>query len=168
MDENEHLRKLYPWLATVARNLNKDHADDLKQVGAIAAWKALQTFDGKRGMPEQWMKLKAQYAMYAYLQNAYGRKPGTKKPGWDIPVEEESLDSSTSDRYDELCYHQKEIAEAVSELPEKQRRYVHLRFWEGYRHSELEPVFGYNPTGLWYHSAKITLRQKLAHLEGAV
>lgn len=145
--------------------MNRDLSDDLKQTGAVAAWKQLQKTPD---CPESWLKRSAQFAMLQYLRDTFHRRPNTKKPGPDIPVSDEHLDNTTEVAYDDLSYHRAEIYEAISELPEKQRRYVFLRFWCDIPHTHLKQEFGYDPTGLWYPTAKKTLRKKLAHLAGVV
>lgn len=163
----EALRKLYPWIATVARRMNRDHADDLKQVGAIAAWKALESFDpSKSSSPESWAKMHAVNKMKTYISRLYGTCKDRNKPGYDLPIEDEVLDSPIRVRYNDLVYHYREIHDAIADLPEKQREYIYLRFWQQRVHAELVKHFGYNPTGLWYKRSKEILKERLAHLEG--
>lgn len=63
-------------------------------------------------------------------------------------------------------YHEGQVAEALNALTPAERRYVHLRFWEGMAHSELVAAFGYNPGGLW-RTARARLAPILADLVAA-
>ncbi len=168
MDTEERLKNFYPWLAFVARKMSSKHADDLIQVGALAAWQALLSFDGKSDSPEPWMKMKSVNRMKDYIMTTAGTRKGVKKPGWDLPIPDEDLAPNLPPHLDipsDVRYHSQEIRKAIAELPEKQREYIYLRFWEDADHKTLEDHFGYNPTGLWYTSARLKLRDKLAHLK---
>lgn len=54
------------------------------------------------------------------------------------------------------AYMDGEIWAALDVLTPNERKYVVLRFWEGYDPTELKQAFGYNPSSIW-----VTARERL-------
>lgn len=156
---------------TRLRPTGDDH-DDLAQLGMIAMWKALASFDPDKGALPAWLTMKANGAMKDAL------RPAPTKHGLDSSLEVllDSVDDFTPDELvanpDLLAgvvnaYHAGEIARAMDALTPKQQEYVRLRFWEGLSTRELTARFGYDPSGLWNskkNGAKYKLQKVLAHL----
>lgn len=64
------------------------------------------------------------------------------------------------------AYMHGEIRQALDVLTPNQRRYVHLRFWEGLTTTELTHEFGYDPQAVW-RTARERLRPVLEELLAA-
>ena len=71
--------------------------------------------------------------------------------GYNPPVQTDLLEHVIA------AYARGEIMAALDVLTPNERRYVVLRFWEGYTSAELETEFGYNPAAVW-RTAKERLR----------
>lgn len=97
----------------------------------------------------------------------------------DTPIDEPgSLDALKDAGYDGAGYDQGlldmivvaymhgQIRQALDVLTENEKRYVRLRFWEGYETRELKEAFGYDPAAVWA-SAKRRLRPVLEELLAA-
>ena len=63
----------------------------------------------------------------------------------------------------ELAYHHGEIAQALDGLTPREREYVFLRFWCGWKLPQMREHFGYEPSALW-RKARPKLTLALAHL----
>jgi DNA-directed RNA polymerase specialized sigma24 family protein len=167
------------WLQRKAADLisDRDLQQDLAQEGWVAMWQALQTYDESRGALPAWLTMKALGRMrYCARDKAWLGRPGRHQGGhnkvvdvteypvaaeaplWDTLEAADLVDSTI------LAYHRGEIMTAIAALTVKQREYVYLRFWRGYRQTELTEFFGYNPLGLWYspvNGARLKLRKAL-------
>lgn len=187
---DEALADYEGWLHARAHRLispmSPDH-DDLVQEGRIAMWKAYETYEGSRGALPAWLTAHANW----HMTEAVSRKTWTGMPPrlhGSIPATNDTIDASLDKMMEDgvaiegmlvaadlsdsmiLAYHQGEIAMALSTLTQQQRRYVYLRFWEGYTERGMQPIFGYTPSGLWNsqkNGARLKLRNRLAHLEAA-
>lgn len=66
----------------------------------------------------------------------------------------------------QLAYHHGQIAQAIGELPEKQRAYVLLRFWCGLEPGVIERDYQIDKDAAWA-GARRNLRTSLRHLAAA-
>jgi RNA polymerase sigma factor (sigma-70 family) len=158
-DEKELLVKYHPWVCKTAHGMcvsRPDRYEDLAQEGWIALWQATKTWDGQAPF-DWWLKYRAHGAMLVlikrwsrYDRNAYRRGVGSR----NIVLTSESID---------MAYHYREIRTALLYLTPRQREYVVLRFWGGYRKTELIAYFGYDPQGIWTQGKK-KLSRMLEHL----
>lgn len=143
-----------------------DH-DDLKQLGLIAMWKALESFDPAKGALPAWLTMKATGAMKDDLRP---RAKHISQSSLDLEdFTPEALIEHPDLLENIICaYYAGEVAQAIDVLTPKQQEYVRLRFWKGYRTTQLKAHFGYDPSGLWNskkNGAKYKLQKALAHLE---
>lgn len=168
------------WLQKVASGLIGDHAlvDDLAQEGWVAMWRALPAYNPERGSLPSWLTDHAYWRMLTCVadQAWLGRPkrhlgrgrlsdhvehPASDSSVWELLAAAEVLDGAV------WAYHRGQILEAINRLSPAQRRYVYLRFWRGYRLSELTEAYGYDPSALWNspkNGAKIKLRAELEAL----
>lgn len=172
---SEELLKSYrPWLRKVASGMVTGPAvEDLAQEGWIALWRAWLVWrkEGEGGAPlDWWLKKKAHGRMLTLVTRDWQTQ---KAQAWGIPAGAATVTDEPS-VWDELlvdlpevelAYHHGEIAEALDELTARQREYVVLRFWHGYRGAEMKQHFGYEPSALW-RDAKKALISSLRHLKG--
>lgn len=86
---------------------------------------------------------------------APGSLDALKDAGYDSPEETLGLLE-----YIVQAYHHGQIRQALDVLTPNERKYVVLRFWEGYETAELKEVFGYDPGAIW-RTAKERLRPVL-------
>lgn len=160
------------WLHSTANRLtgpdlgdNAGGRDDLAQVGRIAMWRAFEWHDPAKGSLPAYLTLRAKGAMYNALRPR--RKHTMHVRG---AVDPAVLDSRTYEvNWDGIgiaAVHGAEFAQAVADLPPRQREFVDLKFNRGYSWGELTTHFGYEPSGLWAQ-AKAKLAVSLAHLEAA-
>lgn len=161
------LRDYDTWLNNTANAMtgpdlrgNAGGRDDLAQVGRIAMWQATQCFDPEKGPLPAYLTLRARGAMYNAL------RPRKKHEMYAAPKAFEGAYEENWDGIGITAVHGDEVAQALAELPPRQREYVDLKFNQGYSWSELNAHFGYEPSGLWAE-AKAKLRVSLAHLEAA-
>jgi len=155
------------WLQKVAGNMigfGDPRLDDLIQEGYIAMWKALSTFSSSRGSQDWWLKYKAHGRMLEVVRRTVHRNEDELS---EAP--EEALAAPDLLEALELAYHEGEIAEAISRLTPKQRRYVVARFWLGLSGNEMKQlgVFAYDPSALWNsrkNGARWKLQESLQHL----
>jgi RNA polymerase sigma factor (sigma-70 family) len=80
-----------------------------------------------------------------------GSLDALKDAGYDAPDHDALLDMIVQ------AYMYGQIRQALDVLTDNERRYVHLRFWEGYEPAELKAAFGYDPAAVWR-----TARERLA------
>lgn len=90
--------------------------------------------------------------------DAPGSLDALKDAGYDAAGRDEALIDMIVQAY---MYGQ--IRQALDVLTPNERRYVELRFWEGYQGSELKAAFGYDPGAIW-SSAKRRLRPVLEEM----
>ena len=131
-------------------------------------WRASQSYNGR--MPLQgWLKKKAKGRMLDAVRN-WSSGPGTLNVSAGHPdVDDPGLlwDSLTAELPAlEMAYHRGEINTALNALTPREREYVHLRFWRGYRNPQMIAHFGYEPHALW-GTARPKLAGRLAHLASA-
>lgn len=151
-------------LVSMANSLRVDLRDELVQVGMIGMWRALLTYQESKGALPSYLVQRARWDMVTFLR---------KRSENDVPVGlmdtdeysaslgEESFDEELSAR----------IWDAVMALPDAQRKYTVLRFYEGADTKLLTEIFGYNPNPLWNskgrtgrYGAKFKLADALADL----
>lgn len=164
--EREILEHYRPWLRKVAAGMTTPaRAEELAQEGWIALWRAHRDYDGSAPL-DWWLKRKAHGRMLMLV----GRDWQTVKATQDIaaghPTAEEpavwgrlAVDLGSI----EFAYHAGEILDAINRLTPREREYVFLRFWCGWRQPQMVAHFGYEPNGLW-RTSRMKLRGGLAHL----
>lgn len=179
-DMEEGLLRAYrPWLRKVASGMTSGPVvEDLAQEGWIALWQAYRSLDTAKAPADWWLKKKAHGRMLTLVTRDWRTQ---KAQTWGIPAgqarssTDEEMATLGPSVWDELlvelpdvemAYHAGEIAAALDRLTPRQREYVMLRFWHGYRLPEMRAHFGYEPSALW-RDAKKALSASLAHLEGA-
>lgn len=150
----------------MARHMRPEIADDLGQVGMIAAWKALSTYSEARGALPSYLVGRAKWQMSTFLK----RLPNREVPAGEImPEFWPSDDDPEGDgiRAADREHVKDRVFRAVLDLPEAQRKYVLLRFYEDCDTRLLTHIFGYCPNSLWNspkNGAKYKLREALADL----
>lgn len=163
MNERDLLESYRPWLRKVAvRMTTPDLAEDLAQEGWIAIWRAVDLWDGRAPL-DWWLKRKAHGRMITCV----ARDWKTAKATQDVPTPDEDLlwEQLTVDLGRvELAYHQGTLYAALAALTPREREYVFLRFWCGWKAPQMREHFGYEPNGLW-RTSKIKLTESLAPLE---
>lgn len=92
--------------------------------------------------------------------DAPGSLDALKDAGFDAPQATALLDMIVQ------AYMHGEIRQALDVLTDNERRYVHLRFWEGYDAAMLREEFGYDPAAVW-RTAKARLRPVLEQVLAA-
>lgn len=186
MNAEEIIKKHKGWLWHMARSLehNIERQKDVYQTGAIAMWRASNTFDPEKGGLEGHCRHAARLKMREY---AFGRAPQTVvAPDHPLsrtkasPERKEFAADSDSMVWDYLqtdfpdpsvVYHQAEIMEALKSLSPGTKRYIYYRFWEGKTNQEIKGILGYDPSGLWTakpYGAKMVLQERLQHLKELV
>lgn len=166
--------------------------DDLVQEGRIAMWQALARYEPGKGALPAWLTRHANWHMKEVVTRGgtWTGKPRAASTS-RVEVQVRSVSSlnallapedgrpaweragGVTPDFAEVAmeaYHHGEIAQALSELTQAQRRYVAARFWGDARTAELKQLFGYDPGGLWRspkNGAQRRLARSLAHLNAA-
>lgn len=155
---NEDVESFYPWLRKVALDLvgKRDH-EDVAQEGWLAMWRSLESYDPEKGSKNYWLKYKAYSRMRTVRRNLGSKKEDATEIGAD--------DISCPPGEWHNLYHNPEIWSAIKILSPREREYIFLRFWGGYKLPEMRQHFGYEPSGLWT-TAKRKLNRQLKHLQG--
>lgn len=139
--------------------------EDLLQVGRIAVWEACLSFNQMSGSLPAWVMFKARNAMFDHFRRPkWGRATGNEPLPDDNPIWDRLV---TEDPDVDWMAHRREVVAAINTLTPRQREYVYLRFFEGYKSKDLRQHFGYDPQGLWSspkNGAKNKLRPLLVHL----
>lgn len=173
--ERELLAAFTPWLRKVSGNMCRqfpERAEDLAQEGWIAMWRSISNFPGD--VPtESWLKASAIKRMYSHIRDWTARCRDVRltalagAPGMHVSDDRDEINVWDALQVDlgeiELAYHHGEIAQAIGDLPPKQRLYVVLKHWAGYTDTEMIAIFGYRPRTLGV-VANQTLAKKLVHL----
>ncbi len=162
MNERELLLSYRPWLRAIATRMQPLRAEEIAQEGWIAIWRAVQSHDAEFAPQDFWLKKNALDRMRSVLRDYQAQLRdwrqqvlvGDLTAIWE--GEEALLEM-------DLAYHHGEIAQALHSLTPREREYVFLRFWHGYRKPEMIAHFGYEPNGLW-RTARPKLAEALAHL----
>jgi RNA polymerase sigma factor (sigma-70 family) len=164
VNERELLLAYRPWLRTTARNFLRgrpEHqAEDLAQEGWIAMWRAFQ--DDSGGAPlDWWLKRQAILRMNQMIRDWLT----TNKQRAHLFTDDVGALVELSAHVEgiEIAYHHGEILQALNALTSREREYVYLRFWCGWRQPQMIEHFGYKPSALW-GTARPKLRAALAHL----
>jgi len=184
--DDETLRSFYPWLRKTAGNLvgfDDPTLDDLIQEGYVAMWEGVKTYDPAKGPLVPRLQYLARRRM---ISVAYGHHQWTGhepvRGGQEPPevshydgLEDSGIIMPRTPAVDaELP--EEAVAEAVRDLPAKQREYVYLRFWVGggvfgktAGMNRLREEFPVLSNDMLWKRAKETLRndprmKKLAHL----
>lgn len=169
---------------------------DLSQEGLIAAWKAVESYDPSKGTTfKSWAIRCIDYALLqAFSRYKWTGMPPRSRAGGGSASKEQPLligdwntddaDSENSELHGSMIknvtiedhsaradwiYHQVEIWKAVSKLKPDQQKYVYLRFWLGFKPSEMAPFFPHvknYEVALWHrrNAAKDQLKEALSHL----
>lgn len=146
---------------TIHRGTAMDRAD-LVQVGRVAMWRAIETFDAERGAAPSWLTTRAYGSMCDALR---ARDKHRVYAAWfALNEHDQSCEQDIEDAV-VWAYHRGEIAQALAALTPRQREYVQLRFWNGRSTEELTRHFGYDPRGVWA-GARAKLAVSLQHLRG--
>jgi DNA-directed RNA polymerase specialized sigma24 family protein len=132
----------YRWLHAVAYRMtgvDDPNHDDLVQEGAHAMWRAEATHDPAKGAKASWLVRAAEMRMrdLAFGHGRYtGHVPvrGVKQGPEPVPLEsvsqyEEHWIEEVNEALD-LAYHRGEIAAAVDDLPDVQRRAARNRMYD--------------------------------------
>lgn len=150
-------------IQSLARHMRPEIADDLGQVGMIALWKALESYDERKGALPSYLLRRARGQMSTFLARMNDREvpAGEDMPDfWPSDDDPESEAIREADRE----FLKDRVFRAVCALPDTQRKYVLLRFYEDCGHPMLKHIFGYNPTAVW-RGARDNLRELLADLK---
>lgn len=170
------LEEFKPWLTKTSRALCRVVSDidweDLAQEGWIAMWKADQSYDG-RGNRDMWLKANARWRMKTVLRKRENNMPVDFNTPFNNNDDDTIWYVDAGVWLDDVAtaYHEGEIMAAIDRLPEKQRKYVMLRFYCGYQHQQLTKEFGYNPGTFWsskINGARWKLAEELNHLKELV
>jgi DNA-directed RNA polymerase specialized sigma24 family protein len=144
-----------------------NRVEDLAQEGWIAIWKATQTWCEDKAPQDWWLKRKAHNRMLMLVNRDWQTVKATQDRTVGNAHDVELWSSLTAELIGvEMAYHEGELLQALNCLTSREREYVVLRFWGGYRKQDMIAHFGYEPTGLW-RRAKIKLKETLKHLEMA-
>ncbi len=144
-------------------------ADDLAQIGRLAAWQAKPDGQGNDDHYRMW---KAKGAMLDAIRLGGRQRNLDKGILYTGPsIEDDDLEWISDNRdfadFAMLAYHRGEINRALGRLTPRQREYVELRFYRGYRKPEIIDHFGYDASlSVWRH-ARRKLAIELAHLRDA-
>lgn len=161
----DHLKWVKRYINTVKSPSTPNiDMEDLAQEGWIAMWMALKkATESGREINEAYLKQAARWAVLTRLKDRYPdipMDPEEMPEATYLPEEEDARGPSTSP----------EVVAAVNRLPQRQREYVQLRFWEGWSQRKHLTPAGYS-TSLWYKpktGAKDRLACDLSHLADAV
>ncbi|MGE3487415.1 MAG: sigma-70 family RNA polymerase sigma factor [Nitrospira sp.] len=177
-DERALLMHYRGWILSVAMDLTRRdgwRAQDLAQEGWIEMWRRVKEGRWNKRMPlDLALKVAAKDRMQTVLRNWRSMKnPAVTR----VPLDEllqthdslvEALGLAETLAGVEWAYHHGEIYRVISEvLSQREREYVILRFWCGYRLPEMREWFGYNPSSLW-RTARSKLREALGSLDSTL
>lgn len=135
--------------------------DDLVSVGMEAMWRAGESYDPTKGALPSWLTMRAAGSMKDQLRTA--NKHEMYGVYLDLATDDKSKDEDLSDLLIR-AYHGGEIYKAISQLTQRQRDYIYLRFWRGWTSSTFTREWGYDPRGVWAGAQK-SLRKSLSHLQ---
>lgn len=166
MNEHDLLNSYRPWLRVVAaRMTTPDKSEDLAAEGWVAMWRAYGSYDGRAPL-DYWLKHVAQQRMISVRRN-YAAVKNTMHQLSGLPHADDEVSVWDGLRVElpeiEVAYHQGEIYAALNALTPREREYVLLRFWHGYRAPQMREHFGYAPHALWT-TARPKLASSLEHL----
>lgn len=117
-------------------NFERSHADDIRQVGDIAAWKAMQSFDPACRLPAKlWRGMAVNRAVVDYLRawnhsRSYGA--GVRFTGLD------GHDAA----YMPAHTPEPRIERAIEALPARAQKALRMRFWEDCKLHEIADAIG--------------------------
>ncbi len=173
-----HYRPMIERMAKSIRRVNAStNWEDIAQEGFIEVWKMLDKGETRQGV----ILKAARNRMISQLihfrdfkhpgvSNFFAMEAHATTVGEGVGIEHSVwADLQATDDVESVytAYHEGEIGRALEALTPNQRKYVHMRFYEGKTHAEIEAVFGYNPGCVWSdkkHGAREKLRTELAHL----
>lgn len=185
MNETELLLNYRPWLLTVARNMlgeaHHRYIEDVAQEGWIAIWRAKpENYDCPDDYILKQAATRRMWEVYkSILAGEQGAKRGLRREKREHIHTELTDFLADPDAWTalsvelpaiELAYHYGEIALALAELTPQERRYVYLRFWQGYDGKALNEHFGTlrSAETYWTRGARPKLAQKLSDLRSTV
>jgi RNA polymerase sigma factor (sigma-70 family) len=154
-----------------------ENYDDLVQEGVVAAWKATQqplrdpvVYGGVSARRRIKDIALGKTSMLGSERGGPIYDPMRVRPhqreSFDSP-EVEMLEAADLLALVEMSYHRGTIMRAIATLPQRQREYVYLRFWQGMTNEEIGALRGTSldaERSLWLRSIKPTLARELAHL----
>ena len=116
----------------------RDAAEDCLQEAFVLIWRHARSYDGTRGAPMSWMLSIARNAAIDRLRRE------RRSPWIEETAEGEDPPEPAGDLAEEMLAlaEADEIGRAVADLPEAQRRAIHLAFYLGYTHEELAEKLG--------------------------
>lgn len=182
ISESELVANYHNWSHAVAGamvNASSSLYDDLVQEALIEVWKVAQR--KPEGVSATYVAKAAKYRMLGIVQGKQmtGADP---TPGPKFRPAEHDVDwqdEATTDTFQSLlvaadalaavewAYHQGEIVQALNALPERDRRYVVARFWEGKTDTEIAAETGVSNKSLgirWKRTVVPRLVAQLHHL----
>lgn len=166
-EQVQEIESFWPWLRTVAASMTtEDRAEDLAQDGWLAMWRGAEKWSGT-GNFHGWIRRCAKNGMLTSVRDSKWAHNDLRKTvlTGDFPEDIEPVAPAV---HPELDYHTREILEALNDLPEKHREYIVLKFWGGWRRSELDAHFNSSNSARMWQTAKPKLARALAHLKDAV
>lgn len=164
-DDDEALRQFYQRYAGLVYSLalrmlhDSARAEEILQETMVRVWRAAATFDPSRGRPETWVTTIARNLLLTAVR---------KRPALSLD-EHEELASALEDEADEpdqiawMNARRELVREAVTRLPDNQRRIVLLAYFDGLTHTEIAERTG-EPLG----TVKSRLRLGLRRLENSL
>lgn len=124
--------------ARLPKNILRQHADDIKQEGLIALWKAAVRFDESKGFSFSTYAVSLIYRyMYRYVQDLYGLRRVGEKPEI-ISLDEPTCENMT---VGDLIPSPENIDISWvlenKKLTERQREILRLMYYGGYKQFEV-------------------------------
>ena len=163
------------WFIKVAKHLCRNWPEidcqDIAQDGAIAGFKAVDTFRDDAGIStlRGWIKYKSEYAMLDSIKTVVRRSKF--RSFYSIHDYDDILTQTSAEFYTNATHVSLisgDIVEAVDSLPHEQRKYVIARFFEGANEREISGIMGHNRSAakFWWgaSNARHRLSRQLKHL----
>lgn len=165
---------LAPLVGIMAAERTKDRPDlfdDARQEGLIAAWRALGREEARD--PGKYARAAARRAVGDVMRGrpAFGAESHRGKQDahdTSVPLVDDEGRYVAEPRHIECGYATAEgewLRAAVRRLPERQRRYVFLRFWQGLTAAEIAAELGlakHTVELMWAEQIRPTLREAVA------
>lgn len=190
-DLDQILRDYHGWLYKTAISLvgsSSPYLDDLVQEGRIAMWRALETYNPKRGLLEKRLTFKARSRMVDIVDKnrSLTGQPSRRKGREGISEPDTiSLDKERGEGVtlldlipspdilvnlstDDKNKKEQDVAQALDNLTDNQRKFILAKFWDNTNEWSMKEIFGYSPSPKMREGAYKKLRKELAHLESTV
>jgi RNA polymerase sigma-70 factor (ECF subfamily) len=155
--DREALGELYDRYAGavggIARRILKDDdaAEDVVQTVFIQAWRQASRYDVKRGSAGAWLSILARTRALDALRRRTARR--------ETPAEAVREPAHTPMPVEHMAVHQ-----ALSSLPDKQRRTLELAYYQGFTHVEIAKLLG-EPLGTIKTRTRVGLQRLRAVLQ---